>query len=404
MGYGIIRVAKRKARPSVRGMLQHALREGRAVPNAEPDAPPPQVLAGDATTGAALARLSAALKAAPRVQANTIQALDFLVTASNADMQSWPKERQDAYFDAALDFIADRFGGRENILTAAIHRDEATPHMQVLVMPREPVTGRFVAAQMLGGPAGLVQLHNEFHEQIGQHYGLSRGERGQGVEHVPIRTFYAQLAKGAETPLPDYLPVPPVATAWQRVNGQAAAIDAARKKALEHNQKVRAELARRAKLAGQVAPAVIARQAGRYRQAQHLATVGEKARQEGAAALVEARQHHQAAAGREKQAEVLYAAAGSLFESRDGAQLVAAFTRTMRPEMVARLAQINQVELVVGKDLVDQLRRAGKCKTLLEGAMLLCKQIEGLEHAAQALANVQGQSQPERPREPRERG
>lgn len=402
MGYGIIRVAKRTARPSVRGMLRHALREN-DVPNAVEGAPRPQVLAGDVTSGAALARLSAALKAAPRVQSNTVQALDVLVTASHADMTAWPKERQDAYFADALDFVAERFGGAENILTATIHRDEMTPHMQLLVMPRDQATGRFQAAKMLGGPSGLRELHDAFYARIGASYGLLRGERGQHIEHVPIRQFYAQLAK-ADTPLPDYMPVPPAPSTWQRVNGQAQAMDAARTRALEHNKRVRAELLRRAKLAAQVAPAVIARQAARYRQAQHLATVGEKARQEGAAALVEARRHHQAAADREQRAEALHAAAGSIFERKDGARMVAAFTRTMQPELVARLAQINKIELVAGRDLIDQLRRAGKCKNLLEGAKLLCSQVEGIEQGAQALANVQNSElEPEQPRRPRER-
>jgi hypothetical protein len=334
------------------------------------------------------------------VQSNTVQALDVLVTASHADMASWPKERQDAYFAQALEFVAERFGGRENILAATIHRDEMTPHMQLLVMPRDRATGRFQAARMLGGPGGLRELHDAFHERIGARFGLLRGERGQRAEHVPIRQFYAQLAK-ADTPLPDYVQVPPEPSTWQRVNGQADAVEAARAKALEQNKRTRAELLRRAKLAGQVSPAVIASQATRYREAQRLATVGEKAKQEGQAALTEAHEHRRAALREVKHAEAVHAAAEGLLLRSDGPKLLAAFTRSMRPELVAQLAKQNGVELVAGRDLVDQLRKAGKCRTLADGAALLARQIEGVEAAA--LAHHRAQQQAQRPREEPER-
>lgn len=399
MGYGIIRVAKRTARPSVRGMLRHALREDR-VPNTVEGAPRPQVLAGDATSGAALARLSAALKAAPRVQSNTVQALDLLVTASHDDMASWPVERQDAYFAQALEFVAERFGGRENILTATVHRDEMTPHMQVLVMPRDQATGRFIASKMLGGPLGLRELHDAFRARVGARYGLLRGERGQRAEHVPIRQFYAQLAK-ADSPLPDYVQVPAEPTTWQRVNGQAEAIERERARALEHNRRTRAELLRRAKLAGQVSPAVIARQAARYREAQRLATVGEKAAAEARQALQEAAEQRRAAQREVKHAEAVHAAAEGLFMRQDGAKLIAAFTKAMRPELVARISKQLGVELVAGRDLIDQLRRAGKCRGLGDGAKLLAAQVDGIEAAA--LAHHRAQQQAQRPRDEPER-
>jgi hypothetical protein len=361
------------------------------------------VLAGDATSRAALARLSAALKAAPRVQANTVQALDVLVTASHTDMASWPVERQDAYFAEALEFVAERFGGRENILTATIHRDEMTPHLQVLVMPRDRATGRFQAAKMLGGPSGLRELHDAFHARAGARYGLLRGERGQRAEHVPIRQFYAQLSN-ADTPLPDYVQVPPEPSTWQRVNGQAEAVEAARAKALEHNQRVRTELVRRAKLAGQVSPAVIARQAARYREAQRLAAVGERAQQEARQTLTEAHEHRRAALREIKHAEAVHAAAEGLLQRAGGAKILAAYTRHMAPQMVARLAKQNGVELVAGRDLIDQLRKAGKCRSLGDGALLLARQVEGLEAAALAHHRAQQEAQrpprdePDRPR------
>lgn len=375
MGYAIVRVAKRTARPSVRGMLRHALRED-AVPNAIQGAPAPQVLAGDGSSGAALARLSAALKAAPRVQKNTVQALDLLVTASRDDMLGWSKDRQDAYFREALEHLAARFGGMANVLTATVHRDESTPHMQVLVMPRDPATGAFRAVQMLGGPAGLRRLHDEFHEQIGKRYGLLRGERGQGVEHVPIRQFYAHLAKGAAQPLPAYKPVRGAPTLQERFAGKSAEIEAERQAAMAHNKRVREQLTAGAKAARLVHPAVLAKQADRYRQALHLVDV---AKTEGAAAQ-KARQEAQEAlrSAQSQMAEVrLQAQAADALWSKSGAQVLDRWTRTMHPEMVRRVAQQLGIELVAGRPLLDQMRRQGKGRTLVECAALLDKQVDG---------------------------
>lgn len=375
MGYAIVRVAKRTARPSVRGMLRHALRED-AVPNAVQGAPAPQVLAGDATSGAALARLSAALKAAPRVQRNTVQALDLLVTASRDDMLGWSKDRQDAYFREALEHLAARFGGMSNVLTATVHRDESTPHMQVLVMPRDPATGAFKAVAMLGGPAGLRQLHDEFHAQVGKRYGLLRGERGQGVEHVPIRQFYAHLAKAGAEPLPAYKPVPDPPTLQDRFKGRSAEIEAARQAAMAHNKRVREQLTAAAKAARLVHPAVLAKQADRYRQALHLA---DTAKAEGIAAQTARQEAHKALESANSQlAEVrLQAQAADTLWSKSGAQVLDKWTRTMHPEMVKRVAQQLGIELVAGRPLLDQMRRQGKGRTLVECAALLDRQVDG---------------------------
>lgn len=390
MGYGIIRVAKRSARPSVRGMLRHALRED-APPNALEGAPAPEVLAGDPTSGAALARLSAALKAAPRVQKNTVQALDFLVTASRDDMLSWPKERQDQFFRAALGYIAARFGGMANVLAAAVHRDESTPHMQVLVMPRDPATGSFQAAKMLGGPAGLRAMHDEFHQIVGKEYGLLRGERGQFVEHVPIRQFYAQLAK-AEAPLPDYKPVPAEATLRERFAGKADEIERKRREAIEHNKRVRAQLAAAAKVARQVHPAVISRQAERYREAVRLADVtgadraaAQKARQEAQEALQRANSQLVEVRAQAQAADAAW--------TKSGAQTLDRWTRTMDPAAVARVASSLGIELVPGRPLLDQMRKQGRGRTLIECASLLDRQLDGLRGITERQAGDQ-----ERPR------
>lgn len=367
MGYAIVRLAKRQARASVRGMLKHALREA-AVPNAEAGAGRPQVLAGDLTSAAALGRLQAALKAAPRVQKNTVQALDLLVTASRADMLSWPRERQDAYFKDALALLASRFGGMANVLTAVIHRDESTPHMQVLVMPRDQ-DGRFAAIKMIGGPVGLRQLHDDFHTQIGKKYGLLRGEKGERVEHVPIKQFYSHMAKAGADPIPAYQQLPAEPTLSDRLTGKAAAIEAEREKVQAHNKRTRERLASAARVAGAVHPSNIARQAARYRAA--LAAKDD---------LKKAEHAHAAAAQLELEARNARAAADHFWD-KNGAQVLDRWSKTMDPKIVDQLARQLGIELVAGKPLIDQMRRQGRGDTLIQCAALLDKTLRSMEVA-----------------------
>jgi hypothetical protein len=346
-------------------MLKHALREA-AVPNAEAGAGRPEVLAGDLTSAAALGRLQAALKAAPRVQKNTVQALDLLVTASRADMLAWPRERQDAYFKDALEMLASRFGGMANVLTAVIHRDESTPHMQVLVMPRDQ-GGRFSAIKMIGGPVGLRKLHDDFHAQIGKKYGLLRGEKGERVEHVPIKQFYAHMAKAGADPIPAYQQLPAEPTLSDRLTGKADEIDAERARVTAHNKHTRERLASAARVAAAVHPTNIARQAARYRAA--LAAKDD---------LKKAEHAHAAAAQLELEARNARAAAEHFWD-KNGAVALDRLTKTMDPRIVDQAAKQLGIELVAGKPLIDQMRRQGRGDTLIQCAALLDKTLRSLD-------------------------
>ena len=361
MGYGIIRIAKRSSRAAVRGMLRHALRED-AVPNAVPGAPRPQPLAGDGTSGAALARLSAAIKSAPRTRKDMVQALDILVTASHAEMLSWSKDQQDAFFRESLQFIGQRFGGPESILTAVVHRDETTPHMQVLIMPRDPATGAFQAVKMIGGPAGLRQMQDAFHAEIGAPRGLLRGEKGTHAEHVPIKRFYAQLA-AADKPLPDYVAVPDRPTWPDRIAGRTAEIEARRKAALEHNERARRALVARAKAAEQIHPSQIARAAHTYRAAVHMEQLAKAAQAEAQREQQQARTAGDKARGIVDTARAEYKALEGRREALErsveaGWHLgtVDAFSVTVTSEYRAMLARELGIELRPGR-LVDQVRR-----------------------------------------------
>lgn len=297
MGYAILRMEPRTIQGTA-AMLRHALREA-PVPNAEPGAEPPQVLAGHGTAQAGMAVLRGMVedcKAAKRWQKSIKPVVDVLVTFSRDDGTRLDKRQQDSYFRDALDFLNARYGA-ENVLCAAIHRDETTSHLQVLIAARHE-GGRLSSSKLMGNRTALSSLQGEFHESVAKPYRLLRGEKRTNAKHVPVRALYAAMNAGAEPP--DFRPVPPELTMGERLrlNGyQKEEREKQRQQAIDHNNAQRELLTRQAADGRKLHPSLIAKQATRYR-----------------AAVQQAENAAQAATRAEKRA----AEAGKRAEAREG--------------------------------------------------------------------------------------
>ena len=97
-----------------------------------------------------------------------------------------PQEKQQAFFRQSLDFIANRYG-KENILSAVIHMDEKTPHMHVDLTPIRD--GR-LTAKAIFTRAELGNLQTDFARDVGQQYGLKRGEsREEKQRHLSTAEY-----------------------------------------------------------------------------------------------------------------------------------------------------------------------------------------------------------------------
>ena len=135
---------------------------------------------------------------------NAVLALEFVVSLP-AD------HRIDdlAFFTDAANWIAARFGGVDNLLSADIHRDESAPHMHVLILPL--IGGGLRGSDAIGGPAKLRCLHREFREQVCARYGLRRHAetlRGGRKEQV-VNLVLRELEKRSDAVLrsPIWFPV-----------------------------------------------------------------------------------------------------------------------------------------------------------------------------------------------------
>jgi len=239
MNYAILRVEKRTL-PQAAAMARHALREV-DTPNADPARLKSNTIFGPGSAAEVLAIFRA--RTLPLLKRkDAVRCVEFLVTASPELMHSMDRKAQDAYFTDSLNWISALFGGDDsNIVFAAVHRDEMTPHMQVLVTPI--VDGRLAANKVLGGPPGLVKMQDDFASKVGAKYKMRRGERGSRAKHTSVRSFYAAIeAAGSMDALPERVLIPP---APEPLGMWASAADKKAHAAAEKAREVAREASRR---------------------------------------------------------------------------------------------------------------------------------------------------------------
>ena len=193
--YAILRFAKLPKNGNVAGSVRHITRE-RDTPNADPLLRDQNSIEGGQNVSDLMGQFRNRLP--EKVRKNGVRAIECLVTASPEKMDSMTRQEQDDYFEDAKKWVAQNFGGEQNIFCTAIHRDEKTPHMHVLLVPMND-KGKLSASTYLDGGAKLRALQTDFAESVGEKYGLKRGIEGSKAKHQTIQKYYAKLDKSRQT-------------------------------------------------------------------------------------------------------------------------------------------------------------------------------------------------------------
>lgn len=218
MAYAIARVAKVKSLGSLRGLARHHMRTA-PTPNADPNAPETiRVLVGGMDPEAEVkSRLP------EKVRSNGVLAMEHMLTASPEYFRPddpekaghYNKKRMEDWALRALDFLKERYG--ENLASAVLHLDEATPHIQAFVVPLRP-DGKLDAATLFG-PEQLRDLQDRYAEKMAP-LGLQRGVEGSRAKHESVKAFYGRInAPEPEFPLVTVPQPKPLRerTFWERV-------------------------------------------------------------------------------------------------------------------------------------------------------------------------------------------
>ena len=107
--------------------------------------------------------------------------------------KEWKKEN--------VQWLQDKFG-KENVISAVLHKDEATPHIHAIVIPM--VNGKLNAKHYTGGKKALQALQTSYGKCM-EKVGLERGLKYSQAEHTDISKYYAALNQvvSKELPLPE---------------------------------------------------------------------------------------------------------------------------------------------------------------------------------------------------------
>jgi hypothetical protein len=202
--FAIIRAKKLSTAGQIASSAGHTFRE-RETPNADPNRTAEnQILVGPENAKEIIQAWND--RAPDKVRANAVRAVEYLITGSPEAMQKMSRAEQDSYFKNALAFLQDKHG-KDNILSAVVHRDETTPHLTAMVIPLDD-RGKLNARQFLGGRDKLRQLQTDFAERVGKEHGLERGIENSRARHRTIRSFYAEV-EGVERRAVKETPAPP---------------------------------------------------------------------------------------------------------------------------------------------------------------------------------------------------
>lgn len=191
MGFAILRAKKIKTAGGVNLSLKHAYRD-QITPNADPSRLSQNEMTVP-TREQALARFNERLSQVDgKIRKNGVLCVEYLITASPDDMHAKTKEQQDQYFKDALKWLEERHG-KENIITAGIHRDESTPHLYVHVVPMDRNRNKLNCRAFLGGADVLSAMQTDFYEKVAKNHGLERGIKGSKARHTRVRDFYKNI-------------------------------------------------------------------------------------------------------------------------------------------------------------------------------------------------------------------
>lgn len=125
-----------------------------------------------------------------RTRSDSVRLVEALVTATPEFFKCKKKAEIRAYFQEALDFI-QRHQDPKTIISAAVHMDEANPHMHLSFVPLTE-DKRLSAKEIVENRKELVQWQDRFWEHMVKKYpDLERGESASktGRDHIPPRVF-----------------------------------------------------------------------------------------------------------------------------------------------------------------------------------------------------------------------
>ena len=178
---------------SVAASMQHCYRE-RETHNADQERTPDNQHLGAKSTDEAMGKLRALLPEKRRKDA--VLAVEYVMTASPEWFAKATPEQEKVFFQRSLQWLADKYGA-DRIVTASIHRDEATPHLSAFVVPL--TQDKRLSAKEFIGSRDKMRADQTSYAGCVADLGLERGIEGSKATHQTIQQHYAAIQQGVKT-------------------------------------------------------------------------------------------------------------------------------------------------------------------------------------------------------------
>ena len=191
--YAIMRCKKLTGMGSVASALQHCYRE-RETPNANAERTPENYCSVSQSADEAMGKLRELLPEKRRKDA--VLAVEYVMTAS----PEWWNEatpRQQAEFFARSEQCLEKKYGKDLVVAAVVHRDEATPHLSAFVVPLTQ-DGRLSAKEFIGGRSKMREDQSTYAESV-KKLGLERGIEGSRATHQTVQHYYESINRGTRS-------------------------------------------------------------------------------------------------------------------------------------------------------------------------------------------------------------
>ena len=127
------------------------------------------------------------------IRKDAVMMCECLITSDHEFFNTLTSEQQQQFFKQSYEWLSERFG-EKNIVSATVHLDERTPHMHFDFVPMT-ADGKLSAKEIFRYKTDLSKLHDDFYKQIGQKYGLERGEHKEGQKHLSVIEYKEKTSK-----------------------------------------------------------------------------------------------------------------------------------------------------------------------------------------------------------------
>ena len=130
----------------------------------------------------------AALDLPTKVRKDAVLMCSFVVGSDREFFSRLLPNEQQQFFAECTRFFAERYG-EGNIISAAVHTDETTPHLHLNLIPI--ANGRLCAKKLFDRKA-LTALQTDLYREVGAKWNLQRGKEGSQAKHLDTAEFKAK--------------------------------------------------------------------------------------------------------------------------------------------------------------------------------------------------------------------